>query len=181
MSESNTTAGPGAAAASVVAAWFEQHVQTIHRYAARRIGDEAAWDVVAETFRVALERFDDYDEARGHERAWLYGIASNIIRRHARTEARQLRARVRVASVDVVPGDPLIESDARLDAVGAAERVAARVAELEPDDRELLVLVAWERLSSTEVAEVMGIPAGTVRTRLQRIRRQLRDPRGGTP
>lgn len=179
MSEPGTAADRSDAAATVVGGWFERHVQTIHRYAARRIGEHEAWDVVAETFRVALERFDDYDAHRSHERAWLYGIASNILRRHARTEARQLRARARAAAASGVPGDPLVDSDARLDAVGEAERVAAAVAELTHDDRELLVLVAWERLSSAEVAEAMGIPAGTVRTRLRRIRAQLRDPQGG--
>ena len=178
MSESDTTARRDAAA-RVVSGWFEQHVGTIHRYAARRVGEHEAWDVVAETFRVALERFADYDEDRGVERAWLYGIASNILRRHARTEARQLRARAHAAAARGMLGDPLLDSDARLDAVGEAERVAAAVEELTPDDRELLVLVVWERLSSTEVAEVLGIPAGTVRSRLRRIRAELRVHPGG--
>ena len=172
MSEPSQTGG-GVEPATVVAGWFERYVQVIHRYAARRIGPHQAWDVVGETFRVALERFDDYDASRGHERAWLYGIASNILRRHARTEARQLRARARALALSGAPNDPVVDTDSRLDAIGEVERVAARVIDLEPDDRELLVLVAWERLSSADVAEVMGIPAGTVRSRLRRIRSQL--------
>ncbi len=178
MTESDTAAGRDETARTAVGGWFEQHVQTIHRYAARRIGEHEAWDIVAETFRVALERFDDYDAGRGHERAWLYGIASNILHRHARTEARQLRASARAATANGVPGDPLVDSDSKLDAIGDAERVAAAVAALDPDDRELLVLVAWERLSSAEVAEAMGIPAGTVRSRLRRIRHELNASRG---
>jgi RNA polymerase sigma-70 factor (ECF subfamily) len=178
MSESSQTAGDREAA-TVVAAWFERYVQVIHRYAARRVGTNHARDVAAETFRIALERFGDYDASRGHERAWLYGIASNILRRHARTEARQLRVRARASAAGGVPGDPLVDSDSRLDAIGEVTRVAARVIDLDPDDRELLVLVAWERLSSAEVAEVLGIPAGTVRSRLRRIRSQLRDLQGG--
>jgi RNA polymerase sigma-70 factor, ECF subfamily len=179
MSESHTASGRDAAAIAVTA-WFEEHVSTIHRYAARRVGEHEAWDVVAETFRVALERFDEFDDRRGHERPWLYGIASNILRRHARTEARQLRARARAATANGVPGDPLIDSESKLDAIGEAERVAAAVEALDPDDRELLVLVAWEHLSSAEVAVAMGIPAGTVRSRLRRIRSQLRVSQGGS-
>jgi RNA polymerase sigma-70 factor (ECF subfamily) len=77
-------------------------------------------------------------------------------------------------------GDPLLDTESRLDALNAAEQVAEAVEALDPDDRELLVLIAWERLSSAEVAEVLGIPAGTVRSRLQRIRNQLRLHQGGS-
>lgn len=180
MTDSGTAADRETDAAREVARWFEQHVQTIHRYAARRIGEHEAWDVAADTFRIALERFDEFDAARGHERAWLYGIASNILRTHARTESRQLRSRARAASAAGIPGDPLVDVDARLDAADEASRVAAAVDALPPDDRELLLLIVWERLTSAEVAEIMRIPAGTVRTRLQRIRVQLRLPHEGS-
>ena len=178
MSESNVTADREQAQ-RVVGAWFETHVDTIHRYAARRLGEHDAWDVVAETFRIALERFDAYDPQRGHERAWLYGIASNVIRRHTRTEARRLRTRARaLATQSDTPIDPLIDTDHRLDAITDAEHIAIAVAALNSDDRDLLFLIAWERLSSTEVGEVLNIPAATVRSRLRRIRHQIALPKG---
>lgn len=164
-------------AIEIVAGWFDDHAATIHRYAARRLGEHEAWDITADTFQIAIERFADYDGRRGHERAWLYGIASNLLRRHWRTEERRLRARARSAGSEVVAGDPLLAVDARIDAERDIERVITAISALEPDDRELLVLVAWERLSSTDAARALGIPAGTVRSRLNRIRTELRHHR----
>lgn len=166
------------AAASVVAGWFDDHLTTIHRYVARRIGEHEAWDVTAETFKIALERFDEFDARRGHERAWLYGIASNLLRRHWRTEERRLRARARSAGTEVVAGDPLLAVDARVDAEREIDQVITAIGALDVDDRELLVLVVWERLSSADAARALGIPAGTVRSRLNRIRTQLRHEHG---
>lgn len=48
----------------------------------RRLGRDAAEDVVAETFLVAFDRRHRYDPARPDARPWLYGIATNLIRRH---------------------------------------------------------------------------------------------------
>lgn len=174
------TAAADGVASTVVAGWFDEHVGTIHRFAARRIGEQDAWDVTAETFRVALERFDEYDAGRGHERAWLYGIASNLLRRHWRTEARRLRARARSAMPADVAGDPLLTVDSRIDAARDVDGVIAAVDRLDPDDRELLILVVWEQLSSAEAGRAIGIPSGTVRSRLNRIRTELRHQQGAT-
>lgn len=172
--------GPDADARRAVAAWFDRHVDTIHRYVARRAGDDVALDVTAETFRVALEQFSRFESSRGDERAWLYGIATNLLRRHWRTEQRLLRTQRRAGSNAVVAGDPLAAVDARIDAQRDVERVLAAVEMLEPEDYDLLVLVAWEHLSSTEISEALDIPASTVRARLRRIRTQLRDPQGAS-
>lgn len=177
MPDAGVSADPRAGS-EVVARWFDEHVETIHRYAARRVGEHAGWDVTAETFRIALEHIDQFDGRRGGERAWLYGIASNILRRHWRTEERRLRARARAAGAAVMPGDPLFDVDARLDAHREIERVVAAVGALDDDDRELLILVAWERLTSADAARALGIPAGTVRSRLNRIRTKLRHQQG---
>jgi len=179
MPDADVSAAPRTGAA-VVAGWFDEHVDTIHRYAARRVGEHAGWDVTAETFRIALERFGQFDGRRGGERAWLYGIASNILRRHWRSEERRLRARARDAGALVMPGDPLLDVDARLDAQRDIERVVAAIDALADDDRELLILVAWERVTSAEAARALGIPAGTVRSRLNRIRTHLRHQQGVT-
>ena len=177
MPSSETTARVHVAS-TVVAGWFDEHVATIHRFAARRIGEHGAWDITGDTFRIALERFDEFDPRRGHERAWLYGIASNLLRRHWRTEERRLRARLRSTTSPDVTGDPLVSVDARIDAEREVNRVIGAIAGLDPDDRELLILVVWEQLSSSEAARVLGIPAGTVRSRLNRIRTELRHQQG---
>ena len=161
-------------ARAVVADWFDHHVDTIYDYVARRVGEHIARDVVSETFRVALEQFDQFDVARGGERAWLFGIATNVLRRHWRTEERRLRACAAVAATPDVTGDPLVAVEDAVDAQRRVARLVDAVCALSPDDRDLLVLTAWEGMSSTETASVLGVPAGTVRSRLNRIRTQLR-------
>jgi RNA polymerase sigma-70 factor, ECF subfamily len=167
--------GPGGRTPeTVVAEWFDLHVDAVHRYVARRVGAQTARDVVADTFRIALERFGDYDPARGTERSWLFGIATNLVRRHWRTEERRLRTHSTAAGARSVPGDPLLDVEDALDARRRLDRLIDAVCRLSVEDRDLLVLVAWEGLSATEVSAVLGIPKGTVRSRLSRARSQLR-------
>ena len=169
---------------------YVEHAADIHRYATRRVGRDLADDVVADTFRHALESRDSYDPERGGERGWLFGIATNLLRRHWRTERRRLtaldrHARDRHARDDATTAsdDPLAAVPARLDGSDEVGRVLSAVERLDASDRDLLVLVAWEEMSSDKVAEILGIPAGTVRSRLHRIRRRLdaeRRPAAGT-
>lgn len=168
------TSGSGLEPARLVGAWFEDHVDAIHAYVCRRAGRDVAGDVTAETFRVALTQFERYDPTLGNERAWLYGIASNLLRRHWRSEQRALRSLHRSARARLAPDDPLSAVEDRIDAHRDIDRVLDAVALLDPDDRDLLLLTVWEGLTSTEVAAAIGIPAGTVRSRLSRIRGQLR-------
>ncbi len=161
--------------AATAAVWFDRHVDTIHRYVARRAGDDVARELTAETFRVALENFDRYDPNRGGERPWLYGIATNLLRNHWRSEQRRLRAHLRHATVaEAVAGDPLVDADSRIDAQRRLGHVVDVIEQLSPADRDLLILIAVEDCTSTEAANALGIPAGTVRSRLNRIRTQLR-------
>lgn len=159
--------------AAVVAAWFDQHAAALATYAARRVGPTLARDVVADTFRIACVKFDQFDPGQGSERAWLFGIATNLIRRHWRTEERRLRIQAQAFRINSTSGDPLLRVDERLDAREHYQRVVDAVAELDPEDRDLLVLIAWEQMNSREAAAVLGIPAGTVRSRLRRIRTHL--------
>ena len=70
----------------VVAVWFDLHARSLGAYAARRVGSTLARDIVAETFRVAWEQREQYDANLGGQRAWLFGIATNLICRHWRAE-----------------------------------------------------------------------------------------------
>ncbi len=172
--------GRGGDARRQVGAWFDAHVDTIHRYIARRAGDDVALDVTAETFRVALEQFDRFDRSLGDERAWLYGIATNLLRRHWRDEQRLTRTHRRLGEATRVPGDPLVAVDERIDAERDAERILDAIDRLDPDDRELLVLVAWEHLSSAEISAALDVPASTIRARVRRIRLRLRSDQGAS-
>ncbi len=156
-----------------VARLYDEHVDAVFGYLARRLGPDSARDVVADVFEVAVAQHDRFDPARGSPRAWLFGIATNLIRRHWRTEQRRLRAWQHAGARPSVAGDPLLAVVERLDAVDAVAVVMAAVAELEADDRDLLLLVAWEGASYATCASILGIPLGTARSRLHRIRGQL--------
>lgn len=152
---------------------FDEHVDALYGYVGRRLGRDVAADVVGDVFEVALRQSDRFDAGRGSERAWLLGIATNLMRRHWRTEQRRLRAIRRAAGKPTVPGDALLDLAERLDASTEAERAMAAVGDLAPEDRDLLLLVAWEGTPYKVCAEILGIPVGTVRSRLHRIRREL--------
>jgi RNA polymerase sigma-70 factor (ECF subfamily) len=158
---------------------FDRHYRRIYAYAARRLGASMADDVAAETFLIAFDRRDSYDLARADAGPWLYGIAANLIARHARAEARQLRALARTGAVDVVGGDADMIAG-RLDAAAVRGRLAEALTRLPATEREVLLLVAWAELSCQEVATALDIPAGTVRSRLHRARTQMRRALGMT-
>ena len=152
---------------------FRRHATGISRYVTRRLGPELAEDIVAETFLTAFRERSRYDLARTDAMPWLYGIAANLIRRHHRDEVRWLRALARTSY------DPIAQSAADLaedrlaaDAIGRA--VAAGLATLSARHREVVLLVAWAELTYDQAAEALGVPPGTVRSRMNRARHQLR-------
>lgn len=160
------------------AALFDRYVSQIHRYAARRLGTQAADDIVAETFLVAFRRRMTYDTTQSLARPWLYGIATKLIARQQRGEERFLRA-LRRTGVDPLP-EPM--ADTVLNRVAAQEeerRLAGALAGLSRGDRDVLLLVAWGDLGYEETAQALGVPVGTVRSRLHRARRKVRAALGG--
>lgn len=158
----------------VVESWFELYVDDVQQYVARRVGAEHALDVVAETFRLALERRDNFDPDRGHARAWLFGIATNLVRKHWRSEQRRLRAYAELASRSADRGDdPLLDVDGQMDAQRRLAHFTDALASLPAEELDVLVLTAWEGMTSTEIAAVLDVPAGTVRSRLNRVRARL--------
>ncbi|WP_440072605.1 RNA polymerase sigma factor [Streptosporangium sp. OZ121] len=155
---------------------FHRYFAAIHRYASARLGADAADDVAAETFLVAFRRRERYDLSRRDARAWLFGIATNLIRRHRRDEVRLYRAlgRARDASATGAGAAEADFADAGL-VVDAQRRLAGALAVLKAGDREALLLVAYGELSYAEVSDALGIPPGTVGSRLNRARRRVRE------
>ncbi|CAM3849432.1 RNA polymerase sigma factor [Kibdelosporangium persicum] len=154
---------------------FDRHADALHRYLTRRVGAATADDLLSETFLIALNRRRSYDPARAAVRTWLYGIATNLVRQHVRAEIRALEMAARAAGARVVVDanhDGRVAE--RVDAQTAARRLATALAQLSPGDRDVLLLVSLAGLDNNEVAEALGIPAGTVRSRLHRVRKQLR-------
>jgi RNA polymerase sigma-70 factor (ECF subfamily) len=157
------------------AAVVDRHFAEIFRYLARRVGRENAEDLGAETFIVAFSARNRYDLSRANALPWLYGIATNLIRRHRRTEVRMLMAYATAAS-QLDPDDDRSEGlVARLDHAASLARVASALADLDPDQRDALYLVAIVGLGYAQAAEALDIPVGTVHSRVARARTNLRD------
>jgi RNA polymerase sigma-70 factor (ECF subfamily) len=152
---------------------FDRYYAEIHGYLSRRLGSSLADDVASETFLIAFDRRRRYDLVHPNARPWLYGIASNLISRHHRSELRRYRALAKAAVSDAVDGSTESVA-ARLDAEALRGRLAAALVEIADGDREVLLLVAWAQLSCEEAARALGIRAGTARSRLHRARKKTR-------
>ncbi|HSS43392.1 MAG TPA: RNA polymerase sigma factor [Solirubrobacterales bacterium] len=145
---------------------YTEHGREMLAYALRRVGDpEDAADVAAETFLVAWRRLEDVP-AGAQARLWLYGVARRTLANQRRGERRRERLGERLRA-DLVPA--LAEPPEPLgpDVLAALERLGA-------EDREILRLSAWEELSPSELATVLGTSAVAARSRLHRARRRLR-------
>jgi RNA polymerase sigma factor (sigma-70 family) len=140
---------------------FDRHFDAIRSYLARRLGVDAAADLAAETFTRAFDARKRYDVSHADALPWLYGIASNVMRRHARDERRRLRAYGRLASQPQVP-----DRDGHFFSADVAGALAA----LSPVERDVLLLYAWADLSYEDIARALDVPIGTVRSRLARAR-----------
>ena len=151
---------------------FDRHATAVHRYLGRRVGDLAD-DLLSEAFLVAFRRRADYRAEHLDVRPWLLGIATRLVQGHLRTERRRYRALAREAGTAPLHGDPDDVHD-RLDAAALRAPIAAALAALKDRDRDVLLLFAWEQLGYEEIAAVLDVPVGTVRSRLNRARRQTR-------
>jgi RNA polymerase sigma factor (sigma-70 family) len=152
---------------------FDRYAPRLHRYAARRQGEEGADDIVAETFLAAFRQRDGYDLTRSSAAPWLFAIATNLMRKSRRTEVSRYRAFARTGAI---PEDDVANVVVDQVAAGAHRRpLAAALAGLHRRDRDVLLLIAWGDLSYEEVAEALSIPTGTVRSRLSRARRKVRE------
>ena len=156
------------------AAVFDRHAPHIHRYLARRVGREAADDLVAETFLTAFRKRDRYDTTHPDARPWLYGIATNLVGRHLRDEVRRYRIAKR-ASRDLLGVDQADRVLADVTSRSLRAPLCDALISLTTADRDVVLLVACEELTYDEVARALGIPVGTVRSRMHRARSQLRD------
>jgi RNA polymerase sigma-70 factor (ECF subfamily) len=156
---------------------FERHFDAIYGFTARRLGRELADDVGAAVFVEAFAGRGRFETDRADARPWLYGIATNLIRRHHRAEGRRLRA---YAQADArTDGDP-VDVEQRLDAAALGPQLAAALRALTPADRDALLLLAWASLSYEDIAVATGVPVGTVRSRIHRARHRLRADLGMT-
>jgi RNA polymerase sigma-70 factor (ECF subfamily) len=152
---------------------FDRHGSTLLRFLARRVDPAEAEDLLGEVFRIAFERRAAFDQGRDSARPWLYGIAANLVAKHYRSETRRLRALARAGAARVLDEDPAERAVAAADAGARWARVVDAIGVLPEAERQVLLLFAWEELSYDEIAAALGVPVGTVRSRLSRARGRL--------
>ncbi len=147
---------------------YDLHAGAVTAYALRRSSANDAADVVAETFLVAWRRIEDVPP-EPETRPWLLGVARRVAANQTRGDRRRTELGRKLSSrlVNRFAEQPPIE---RLD---ERSTLGAALTRLSDDDRELLMLVAWDGMTPTEVAVVMGLSSGVVRKRLFRARKRL--------
>ncbi|ADI07813.1 RNA polymerase ECF-subfamily sigma factor [Streptomyces bingchenggensis BCW-1] len=146
-------------------AMYDACRQRVWAYAAARAGQQAADEAVSETFAVAWRRIRDVPEP---PLPWLLGVARNVLRDSTRANRRWESSATRLP-----PGwtDPAEEDVAVL----VTERMTLlhALATLHEDDRDLLILTAWQGLDQRDAAQVLGCAPTTLRVRLHRARKRL--------
>jgi len=165
-------------------ALFDRHATILYRYLVRRVGRDQADALLGDLFLIAFEKRGTYDCERPNARPWLYGIATNLIARHRRSEARRIRASARLLAQQKADRDETDIVSAALDARELWPHVADAVTALPAKERDVLLLYVWEELSYDEIAAALDLPVGTVRSRLNRARTRLRElevPSGREP
>ncbi|MDT0492263.1 RNA polymerase sigma factor [Streptomyces griseus] len=153
---------------------FDQHARLVYAHAARTTGDWAlAEDVMSLTFLEAWRLRGKLRDEVANVRAWLLGIATNVLRNTARTSRRHRAAMSRLPAAEALPDftDELVGRMADEQRLAAAARALKR---LNRSEREVFSLVVWSGLGYAAAAEALGIPLGTVRSRLSRAREKLR-------
>lgn len=154
---------------------FDRHFDAVHRFAMGRIGPQEAGDVVAETFARAFDRRHRFRLDRPSALPWLFGIAINVVRERVRRASRGVALADRVAApVDLQTESFEAAVADRIDAQRRRPELIAALQELSDAEYALLMLAVESDLTYEQMAAVLGIPIGTVRSRLSRARGRLR-------
>ncbi len=154
---------------------FDRHAGAILAYCFRRTADQAlAEDLTSVVFLEAWRKHNDVRLAGDKVLPWLYGVATNVLRNQRRSLRRYRAALERVppAGAESDFADAVVD---RLEREQRMRDILATVASLPRVEQDVLTLCVWQGLSSAAAAQALSVPEPTVRTRLHRARRHLRD------
>ncbi|WP_434600160.1 RNA polymerase sigma factor [Streptomyces sp. A5-4] len=152
---------------------FDAHARVVYAHAVRVTGNWAtAQDVVSLTFLEAWRLRDKLRTEVVNPRAWLLGIATKVLRNTSRATRRHRAAMSRLPQLQSVP-DFADEVVGRITDQHRLEGAARALGKLRQSEREVFHLCVWSGLGYTAAAEALGVPVGTVRSRLSRARRRL--------
>lgn len=140
---------------------YDESRQRVWAYAVSRAGRQVADEVVSETFAIAWRRLDDVPDP---PLPWLLVVARNVLRDNIRAEVRRESLGAELRS--------WVEEDVA-DAVTDRLGVLKALSSLSDEDREILILVAWQGLSPRDAAHVVGCSTAAFRVRLHRARKRL--------
>jgi RNA polymerase sigma-70 factor (ECF subfamily) len=144
---------------------FDQHKDAIYRFAWRMTGaSDAADDIAQDVFLVLWRQPDRFDPARGALRAYLLGVARNLLRKRWRDAHRW----------EELDEERFVALPVDVERRETAQIVADAVRALPPLQREALVLAEYEQLSLEDIARIVDAEVGTVKSRLHRARENLR-------
>jgi RNA polymerase sigma-70 factor, ECF subfamily len=155
----------------------ESHFDSVFAFFARRVGTDLAPDLTAESFKEAIASISRFDPNKGSEIAWLFAIAHHVLSHHRRTERRRLGA---YATFAAERDSAVKSSDNGDDGLDQAivDRVARTLRRLPNEQRDAFILVAVDGVSYADAALILGVPLGTVRSRVSRARSRLRRSAG---
>lgn len=150
---------------------YERHLASVYRYIRRRVGDDVAEDLTAEVFVRAFRDRSRFNAQYLTCLPWVFGIANNLVGDQRRVANQRLRTLERLASEAARKNS--MASDEVYFGTTVSPEIYRAVRKLAAGDRDALLLVAWGELSYDETAQALGIPVGTVRSRIARARKKL--------
>jgi RNA polymerase sigma-70 factor (ECF subfamily) len=153
---------------------FERYVRDVYNFTFRRTG---SWDTAEETtsavFLEAWRRRREVVPELETLRPWLLGVAGNLLRNHSRSLRRHEAAEVRM-QIEISP-DFVDDLASKMDDEALMRRTLEVFDDLAVAEQDVLGLTAWEGLTYEEIAIALGIPVGTVRSRISRARQHLKE------
>jgi RNA polymerase sigma-70 factor (ECF subfamily) len=152
---------------------YDRHCDSIHRYLARRLDSrELTEDLLSTVFLEAWRCRARASLENGSPLPWLFGIARMTLRRNARTAGRARRALARLAAehVQADHADGVAEA---LDRATDAKRVLVAFRRLRKIDQDVIELCLWQGFDYESASVSLGVPVGTVKSRLSRARARL--------
>ncbi|MEV5312898.1 RNA polymerase sigma factor [Streptomyces sp. NPDC052610] len=159
--------------------FYRRHVDAVTSFVARRVADaHTVADLTAEVFLAVLDSAHTYRAGRGGERAWLYGIARNVVSSEYRRLDRERRRDRLISGRRLLDADDIARLEDKLDAESPGRRALAALERLPEGERAVLELIVVDQLTVTEAATALGIRQVTARVRLHRARKALRAEAG---
>jgi RNA polymerase sigma-70 factor (ECF subfamily) len=161
---------------------FDRHADAAFSLAYRMCGRRAmAQDVVQEAFLSLWRSGARYDRARGSVRSWVLGVVRNraidLFRRDTVRAGRDVNAEDMVERIPA-PEDVALDTERRQE----AHEVRVALRDLPPEQRQVIELAYFGGFSHTQIAEMLDVPAGTVKGRMRlgltKLRVALNDPSG---